>query len=80
MRSGAPDHSPEIAAVDAQLKHGDVFAFDHLDLNLVGIIHQSLCDRLKQLLRRPPQRVRRASAGNLALSVRRPSSLRAVER
>jgi hypothetical protein len=38
--------------VDAQLKHGDLFAFDRTDLNLVGIIHQRLCDRLKQLLPR----------------------------
>jgi hypothetical protein len=27
-----------------------VFAFDRTDLNLVGIIHQRLCDRLKQFL------------------------------
>jgi len=62
----APDHSFEIAGVDAQLKHGDLFAFDRTDLDLVRITHERLYDRLKQLLRRLPQRARRASAGSLA--------------
>ena len=38
----AADHSPEIAGVDAQLKHGELFAFDRTDLNLVGIIASAL--------------------------------------
>src|SRR5262245_14871453 len=47
-------HFPEIAGVDAQLEHGDLFAFDCTNLNLVGIIHERLCDRLYQLLHLPP--------------------------
>jgi hypothetical protein len=35
----AADYFPNIARVDTQLEHGDLFAFDRTDLNLVGIIH-----------------------------------------
>ena len=34
----------------AQLKYGDLFPFDHTDLNLVGFIYERLCDRLNQFL------------------------------
>jgi len=33
----AADHFPEVAGVDAQLEHGDLFASDLTDLNLVGL-------------------------------------------
>ena len=35
--------------MDAQLKHGDLFAFDRTDLNLVGVIHERFRDRLATL-------------------------------
>ena len=44
------DYSPEIAGVDAQLKYGHLFPFDHTDLNLVGVIYERFCDRLNQFL------------------------------
>jgi hypothetical protein len=34
----AADHFPDVAGMDAQLEHDDLFTFDHTDLNLVGVI------------------------------------------
>jgi hypothetical protein len=33
-------------SVVATLKHGDLLAFNRADLNLIGVIHQGLCDCL----------------------------------
>jgi hypothetical protein len=40
----AADYLPEITRVDAQLEHGNLRAFDRADPNLVGVIHEGLCD------------------------------------
>jgi hypothetical protein len=42
----AADYFTEIARVYAQLEHGNLFAFDRTNLNLVGVIHEGLCDCL----------------------------------
>jgi len=42
----AADQFPDVTGVGPQLKYGDLFAFDRTDLNLAGVIHQRLCDRL----------------------------------
>jgi hypothetical protein len=47
---------PEFARIDAQLKHGDFFAFNRADLNLVGLIDECLRNRFEQLLHRLPPR------------------------
>ena len=42
----AADYFPDITRMDAQLKYGNLLAFNRADLNLVRVIHEGLCDRL----------------------------------
>jgi hypothetical protein len=39
-------HFPEVARMDAQFEHNDLFTLDHADLNLIGVIDERLCNRL----------------------------------
>ena len=46
LRPWCPITIPEVTRVDAQLEHGNLLAFNRADLNLVGVIHEGLCDCL----------------------------------
>jgi len=42
----AANYFPEDTRVDAQLEHRNLLAFNCVDLNLLGVIHEGLCDCL----------------------------------
>jgi len=46
-RASVPaDYFTEVTRVDPQLKYGNLLAFNRADMNLVGIIHERLRNRL----------------------------------
>jgi len=42
----AADHFADVTGVDTQLEYNKLFTFNHTDVNLIGVIHESLCNCL----------------------------------
>jgi|SRR5580700_9398561 hypothetical protein len=42
----AANYLPEVALLDAQLEDRNLLAFNRANVNLVGVIHEGLCDCL----------------------------------